>query len=119
MATKYVRCESHCKYPAYSSDEVDALFYKKDNLAVLTGNTSEGLTLEYPEGFNKDNCVVVSYMFRMNSWWFTPEDVIDFENQKVTKKISVQLSSNINIFTDYVGEGEEYGYKIVLMKVGE
>ena len=31
MAEKYVRCNSHCKYPAYDKEEVDALLINKAN----------------------------------------------------------------------------------------
>lgn len=41
MAEKYVRCNSHCKYPAYDKEEVDALLddkYSKEETNALLQN---------------------------------------------------------------------------------
>ena len=35
MAEKYVRCNSHCKYPAYDKEEVDNLLKEKTDIADM------------------------------------------------------------------------------------
>lgn len=92
---KYVRCDSHCKYPAYDQEEIDNLFYNKtqmnatlskmhndlvkpdevylkDEYAVLTGEIvmtsgTGSATVDYPTGFTQDNCVVLSYGQRVGT----------------------------------------------------
>lgn len=84
---KYVRCGSGCKHEAYDKKEVDKLLadkasieevyfmdelYSKDEISSMF-YTIEGVTTEvsefinYPEGFNKDNCVVLSFMTSVNN----------------------------------------------------
>ena len=77
---KYVRCDSHCKYPAYDKNEVDELLKKKTGKSdysiitgtiTLTANTDENVAdnymmvttkeIDYPDGFNDSNCVVVAF----------------------------------------------------------
>lgn len=37
----------------------------KDRFAVLTGTAQNGqVAINYPEGFNKDNCIIISNMFK-------------------------------------------------------
>lgn len=47
----------------------------RGDFAVLTGTTPSttgtGITLSYPQGFNEDNCVVISFMlwdYDSNAW---------------------------------------------------
>jgi hypothetical protein len=93
MAEKYVRCNSHCKYPAYDKEEVDALLsekananniYEKGNFVVLEhtipiGGLEENPNMEgswsipmsvnncsikLPDGFTPDNTMILSAMWK-------------------------------------------------------
>jgi hypothetical protein len=95
MAEKYVRCNSHCKYPAYDKEEVDALLsekananniYEKGNFVVLEHTipigtleeseimkdswsiplSVENCSIKLPDGFTPDNTMILSAMWKEN-----------------------------------------------------
>ena len=77
----YGYCDSKCKHPVYSKDELNELMYTEEQFqkriktitgsVTLTANTSDDLengwltnttaTISYPEGFTKDNCIVLDF----------------------------------------------------------
>lgn len=46
MAEKYVRCNSHCKYPAYDKEEVDTLLKEKANTSNVYTKNEMDILLE-------------------------------------------------------------------------
>lgn len=150
---KYVRCEGHCKYPAYDKEEIDNLFYKKTEMdttlnqmhndlvkpnevyfkgdfAVLTGQVTMtsgagSTTTNYPEGFTRDNSVVISFGQENND---TKNSVnfgygirsTDYTKGSITRNVSLKDSEiEISVY-NAVSEGsgdKTYNYKIVLMKI--
>lgn len=137
MAEKYVRCNSHCKYPAYDKEEIDNLFYKKtevdskvteinEKYAVVdvtttvrdssSGNYSAPIMKTLPEGFTPTNCVVISKTFGGDTGYTTEtkEDIIYFSVMTVegSNYINGMLST-----TDSTKVGQTYKVRIVLMKI--
>jgi hypothetical protein len=129
---KYVRCDSHCKYPAYDKEEIDNLFYKKNDFAVLTGqivmtNNTGTIEVNYPEGFTRGNCVVLSYGLSRESGSGTTGNVsfgygintVDFVRGSLTRNVSLKDSNiEISVFNPVSENTTEYtyNYKVVLMK---
>lgn len=145
MAT-YGFCENKCKYEVYTKDEVDSKLEEKSStshnhdtkyklqgdFAVVSGSIGESdVTVAYPEGFTKDNCVVLSAMMKMtndtssygygsvfNSTIFvngtTPIAVSLTTNNILISAKKILLSSEA---IDYGSLETEMNYKIVLMKV--
>ena len=142
MAEKYVRCNSHCKYPAYDKEEIDNLFYKKtdtdaklneisNKFAVVdvtttiretasNGSYSGSIMKAMPEGFTATNCVVISKMFGID----TPNSAdtltdsitvsfVSYESEGVTYN---NINGSINT-TDSTKAGQTYKVRIVLMKI--
>lgn len=126
----------------YSKAESDAKYFIKGNIAVLTGtisnidtdtNTINGVA-DYPEGFNQNNCVVLSSMFRYGARTdstYTYGYNMSSMDALYTADISVRLY-DINIGIQgrsnkvptaggevIIGlpENATYDYKIVLMKI--
>lgn len=69
----FVRCGSHCKHPAYTKEQVNALLAdelkskkEKSDFALIEETitvSTDGngiVTVDFPEGFTKDNCIVLS-----------------------------------------------------------
>lgn len=80
-------CKNKTKKRVYTQDEVDELFYSKNDIKVVTGtivtpakgdsSTTGQTSINYPEGFNYDNCVIVSVMAKVNEnfgWATTMEN---------------------------------------------
>lgn len=107
---------------------------KLDSIFVLTGTMSNGsATINYPSGYNKDNCVVISTMFKRTGLVDTRGYSIgttflpaDGTSGSVSGKVELQassivlsarhlyLSNNgiIDMDIDY-----DINYKIILMKI--
>ena len=98
----------------------------KENIAVITGNITvneEGtanLRLDYPTGFNKDNCVVISAMLynvdTMNVWTI---GLLGNTSNNLYKFIpEIELGTKIAIgLSDTNQTSKTVPYKIVLMKI--
>lgn len=108
----------------------------KDNFAILTGtidlvisgeNTTGYKDINYPEGFNKDNCVVVACGISGNTngnTEFAFGDSGDNASSYVTGAMPrmVRLREESINFQIYLGIKASNGtrnYKIVLMKTGD
>lgn len=109
----------------------------KDNFAILTGTMSNGLvSINYPTGYNKDNCVVISTMlhrpgtasnrgYASGSTYLLDDVSAGFLVSRVelqTSGISLHgralyLSSD-NKYMD-MGVDFSVDYKIILMKTGD
>ena len=110
----------------------------KDNFAVISGKLNNGeSTIEYPEGFNKDNCVIISFSLDnpnldtdVKHWAYgNLFDASSWVGGSIPYKIGM-YSENIRIKTkrviitneQYPSVGEStvaHNYKIVLMKTGD
>lgn len=130
---KFIRDKAHCKHVAYTNEEVNDLLNGKANKAdfhVLTGQiemvSGNGtVTVSYPNGFTKDNCVVISY----------GQETVDANKgysygygTSSAHYIDGSLSRNVRltdtnievIVKNPVSEtdgNKTYNYKIVLMKI--
>lgn len=88
MAEKYVRCGSHCKYPAYDKEEVDALLekkidateiYTKGNFVIvehefITESEYQSIShtaIPYPEGFNMNNTFILNARYFDGTMYIT------------------------------------------------
>lgn len=126
---------TRCKYDVYTKERSDELFFVKENLAYITGTiltSSPTHSIEYPSGFNKDNCVVLSVMLKKTSlstacWTYnTTHDIISQSNGAYSSRV-ILYDDYIKIFaktlvlnTDAVTVGEitdDTDFKIVLMKI--
>ena len=107
----------------------------KDDYVSLTGTIKNGQgTINYPQGFNKDNCIIISNMFKRVGvaeargvsigTTFVPADgtsgslpnSIELQSSGIVIKLKYIYLSNGNTSTvsnvDY-----DIAYKIVLMKI--
>ena len=137
---KYVRCDGHCKYPAYDKEEIDNLLkdkansvdvYTKTNVAVVdtttTIRTSENngaysgtIMKNMPEGFTPDNCVVISKMFGADtpssSDTLTDSITVSFLSYDVDGVTYNQINGSLNT-SDSSKAGTTQHVRIVLMKI--
>ena len=122
-------------------DKEASQYVTNDTFAVLTGdykytwtysngNGSGNLNipnLNYPSGFNKDNCVVVSKSYsilkRNGSNYPIPTGWVNGNDTNFDKGITVKLKDNqmqVNLLETYALQSSydlEGQYKIVLMKI--
>lgn len=107
----------------------------KDDYAVLTGTVQNGQgTINYPKGFNKDNCIIIANMFKRVGipetrgfsigTTFVPSDgtggslpnSIELQSSGIVIKLKYIYLSNGN--TSIVSNVDyDIDYKIVLMKI--
>ena len=98
----------------------------KGDFAVISGSISknQGCTINYPNGFNKDNCVVISAaILYVDGWECSTEDYVgepsghlDLVIQPVFRTISLE-NANITLKLNAIVGTNTYSYKVVLMKV--
>ena len=124
---------TRCKYDVYTKERTDELFKVKGDFAVVTGeitmeNATGKVIVNYPDGFNKDNTVVISYgQTGINSGG--PLDAInfgfgvhslDYMSGSLPRNVAL-TSTNIEISIrnplDDTAGSRTYNYKIVLMKI--
>lgn len=114
---------------------IGAKIIYKDDYAILTGTIQDGqANINYPDGFNKDNCIVVSNMFKRVGvvetrgfsigTTFVPADgtsgslpnSIELQNSGIVIKLKYIYLSHGN--TSIVSNVDyDVDYKIVLMKI--
>jgi len=101
----------------------------QSNIAVLTGTGTIGAdttgtlaTLNYPTGFTKDNCIVISCGLKINggsrgfAFGYDSDEV--FGMALCTSDKSIELSDNIRLsYKNKATSSKVIAYKIVLMKV--
>ena len=102
----------------YTKTEVDGL------KALLTGTfdvqaATDGVLeiADYPTGYTKDNCCVVSFMKKDGDTWYTITN--ESSNDVMGVLPSVQLLASKVAISDITAfdNGTSYQYKIVLMKI--
>ena len=88
--------------------------------ALLTGNTNKAALhtdINYPDGFNKNNCIVMSLMIEESTGYYYRTKK---QGTSQDYDVNVQLGNDIVIWESYSKlENNSFGYKILLMKVGE
>lgn len=91
-----------------------------DNFAVITGTfrgTAGWEYISYPDGYTKDNCVVVSAMKDEGAGFYTFTDY-DADTTVHYVPLILFLSSNMQLYDAMArNKGKSYTYKIVLMKI--
>lgn len=110
----------------------------KDSFAIVSGKLSNGeATINYPEGFNKDNCVIISFsldnanldtdvrhwaygnLFDSSSW---VGGSIPYKIGMYSSNIKIETKRVIILNEEYPSVGEstvKHNYKLVLMKIGD
>lgn len=110
----------------------------KDNFAILTGiiklngssnpGTSYNQTIwniNYPEGFNKDNCIVITFGGKFAGEGFSYGYVENASASVAAVGGSVSRAVALNSTAiraqawNISGTEKEFSYKIVLMKIGD
>lgn len=119
-----------------ASVEDGSLYLLKANMAVITGtasfDTNGNATVNYPEGFTKNNCVVISFMtegigaakaLAAGSTFDSANMIVGSVPKSITLSdshinISIRNISIINDSNPAVGNSyPDMNYKIVLMKI--
>ena len=101
------------------------------NIAVLTGKIQDDITINYPTGFNKNNCIVISAMMKktdenanygfgsvFNSAIYVSGGVpivVSLGNSNISLSAKKILLSSGTV--QYASLEAEMNYKVVLMKV--
>lgn len=99
---------------------VNAIF-NKTNISVLTGNisinnkTSGQEEINFPSGFNKDNCVVISQMITNVGSAFLSSGAIA-SDIAIAPKVSFGDTIKVSLFSRTAITGT-FDYKIALLKV--
>ena len=115
----------------------------KDNFAILTGSitgsgeaNSQAININYPDGFTKDNCVVINASFKNQENTSVGYSIgtafmpIDVSKGSVVNSVSLRHDCiSITIRNIYIRTGENSSilnfenksldYVIVLMKIGD
>lgn len=111
------------------SVEDGSAYVLKNNFATLTGTMTLDVSpyyLDYPEGFNKDNCMIVGILSRNSTErpniWFTPVPnyMPDSTGQTYGNNIYAVLDENkINVYANMSLETEDWSidFKLTLMKI--
>lgn len=99
------------------------------NIAVISGAITDGsgnISVNYPAGYNKDNCVVISAMTKTKGYTLgTTFDTVSAARGSTTIAVSLLDSIQIRIKGIYldsqngvgVVENNSREYKIILMKI--
>lgn len=112
----YVVCENMCFEEGYTKKQID------EKYAVLTGTivtNTEGkgnFAVDYPEGFNRDNSIVISAaaQYGLGGTW----SYGNVANNRVTPGvdlISAYILVTVNVSSTFASS--EIPYKVVLMKI--
>lgn len=119
-------CNNKCKHEVYTKDEVDTKLTDwklKGDFAVLTGDitlesTGGSANVNYPEGFTKDNCVIIACGIIYNSGGYRA-----FGTVQASVSTGARLNTNsitVGCYPVQSNTGSPTGtfnYKLVLMKV--
>ena len=119
-----------------ASVEDGSAYVLKNDYAILTGSTDtngQAIISQFPNGFNKDNCVIVSVMLKnpsiSNAKWGTGSNFNSTSNTAATMPYMIYMSDSgivLQLKDIKIIDGENptitsinsaYNYKIVLMKI--
>lgn len=131
-------CEiTRCKYDVYTKEKTDELLenkadsinvYAKGDFSVIRTTivdkgdlTTVEKEVDLPEGFTKDNCVIISAMYSYNADYSVNNLFSDFFNGDTSSsEYVVQINNNLKIklFPTGMSANEKTVYiSIVLMKI--
>lgn len=140
----YGYCDSKCKHPVYSKDELNELMYTEEQFqkriktitgsVTLTANTSNDLengwltntttTISYPEGFTKDNCIVLDFSttknetsYGWNSGALADSSTLGIMAGAIPKNASLRPNEIRLQFDNYSTSQITIYYKLTLFKV--
>lgn len=102
----------------------------KDNFAILTGtiiaeaSKSGTANIDYPEGFDVDNCVAISFGVKTVenkgfNYFGTYKDSADLLNNSYDRKLNLNSSNIVVIVKNPNTSSKSIKYMIVLMKIGD
>ena len=121
---KYCLDDSKTEHEVYSKEDIDKLLSDNLNFKVLTGsvtipaNSNKVIDIVYPEGFNKDNCVVVSTM--TTSGYLSNNKYIYPANTALAEAVpTVTLGDediSLNLVNGSSSNSITLNYKITIMK---
>ena len=132
---------TRCKYDVYTKERTDELLktkltssdvYVKGDFATVIANITIGddgllgnVTVPFPDGFTKDNCIVISTMYKnsnehryRNGYIQTGSAItnivvgLGLKNGTDDSKITIEAYSN-----DELMGGATYNVKVTLMKI--
>lgn len=112
MAEKVVGyCKSKCVHEVYSKD----CFCVKSGRVSINNNSYTDVTLNYPLGFTRDNCMVIGYLLRDCDMGYVLKYPTDNFNNNNPLMISLD-SSSINLTFKPSSGVTKYDYKIMLFR---
>ena len=90
-----------------------------NEIAVLSGtydNEELNIIIPYPTGFTKDNCVIISYMYKYSNNW-TLYRFNQMNNDEVWDLLEL-VTNGVALYGLYANlNSRDFDYKIVLMKI--
>ena len=119
----YKKTETYSKQETYSKEEL----YPKSNFAIIEFSKDvEVKDAQYPEGFTRDNCIVVSVMrsdYNPKKMWSNTKhctkQIPNGDNEPITIGWNEPVA-DVTLYESYIGLSNwdvYYDYRVVLMKV--
>ena len=88
MAKHYAICENMCLIETYSKDEIDKMIITVKVPYYIPRNIDdEVISVFYPNGFNKDNCIVVGLAYKLSNEEIIKTVPLEINNSTLTKYI--------------------------------
>ena len=88
MSKHYAICENMCLIETYSKDEIDKMIITVKVPYHLPRNSGdEVISVFYPNGFNKDNCIVVGLAYKLSNEGIIKTVPLEINNSTSTKYI--------------------------------
>lgn len=88
MSKHYAICENMCLIETYSKDEIDKMIITvKVPYNVPRNVGDEVISVFYPNGFNKDNCIVVGLAYKLSNEEIIKTVPLETNNSTLTKYI--------------------------------
>lgn len=122
MPEAYAICkQSKCKRPVYTKEQADEQFVFNDNFVVLedddrvsigTDVTTGRRIIPYPEGFTKDNCIILNVMIKGIGYnnYGEYDDFYEATNESQLKDNGIALNFM------YESGPHEFSYRIALYR---
>lgn len=113
MAEKVVGfCKSKCSHEVYTKNSFD--FKVIGGTVSVNSNTYTDVTINYPSGFTRANCMVIGYLLRDYDMTVYKYPIDNFSN---TNPLMITLdSSSINLTFKPSSGVTKYEYKIMLFR---
>lgn len=117
MAEAYAICsETKCKKPVYTKEEVDKKideqFYVIEGIVTVKSGTTETVTLNFPQGFTFDNCIIISAaLYRLNIYKYGAFSPTVNGGNNPSIQFDVTFNSDNPVITS-----SDYKYRIILYR---